>query len=55
VRDAKILAEEFFPEFSIADFVSLPRGGIYVRMAVDGVVPRGFSWETLGPDKRESL
>jgi hypothetical protein len=30
VRDAKILADEFFPEFSIEDLVSLPRGKIYV-------------------------
>jgi TraM recognition site of TraD and TraG len=47
VRDAKILADEFFPAFSIEDLVSLPRGEIYVRIAVDGVVARGFSGEIL--------
>ena len=52
VRDAKVLADEFFPEFSIEDLVSLPRGEIYVRMAVDGVVTRGFSGETMSPRER---
>lgn len=46
VRDAKLLADEFFPEFSIEDLVSLPAHEIYLRMTVDGVVTRGFSATT---------
>jgi len=49
VRDAKVLVDEFFPEFAIEDLVSLPRGEIYVRMTVDGVVTRAFSGETMRP------
>jgi hypothetical protein len=47
VRDAKILADEFFPEFSIEDFVNLAARQIYVRLMIDGVVSRGFSAETI--------
>ena len=47
VRDAKVLADEFFPEFSIEDFVNLPARSIYVRLMIDGVVSRGFSAETI--------
>jgi hypothetical protein len=43
VRDAKVLADEFFPEFSVEDLVSLARGHIYLRLMIDGVVSRGFS------------
>lgn len=50
VRDAKILVDEFFPEFSIEDLVSLPRYEIYLRLMVDGVVTRGFSGETMKPE-----
>lgn len=46
-RDAKILADEFFPEFSVEDLVSLPRGRIYLRLMIDGVVSRGFSAKTV--------
>jgi hypothetical protein len=47
VRDAKILADEFFPEFSVEDLVSLPKYHIYLRLMIDGVVSRGFSATTL--------
>ena len=47
VRDAKVLADEFFPEFSVEDRVSLPVHEIYLRMMVDGVVTRRFSATTL--------
>jgi hypothetical protein len=47
VRDAKVLADEFFPEFSIEDLVSLPKYQIYLRLMIDGVVSRGFSATTL--------
>ncbi len=48
VRDAKVLADEFFPEFSLEDLVSLPAYQIYLRLMIDGVVSRGFSAVTLG-------
>jgi hypothetical protein len=48
VRDAKVLADEFFPEFSIEDLVSLPKYHIYLRLMIDWVVSRGFSAVTLG-------
>lgn len=47
VRDAKILADEFFPEFSIEDLVSLPQYQIYLRLMIAGIVSRGFSAMTL--------
>jgi hypothetical protein len=47
VGDAKVLADEFFPEFSVEDLVSLARGRIYLRLMIDGVVSRGFSAATL--------
>ena len=43
VRDAKILADEFFPEFSVEDLVSLPTYHVYPRLMIDGVVSRSFS------------
>jgi hypothetical protein len=47
VRDAKILADEFYPEFSLEDLVNLARGRVYLRLMIDGVVSRGFSTRTL--------
>ena len=32
-REAKILAEEFLPEFSVEDLVSLPAYEIYLRLS----------------------
>jgi hypothetical protein len=49
VRDARALAEEFFPEIALADLVSLPRYHIYLRLMIDGVVSPGFSAVTLEP------
>lgn len=48
-RDAKILAEEFFPEFSVEDLVGLPQYQVYLRLMIDGVVSRGFSAMTVPP------
>jgi hypothetical protein len=47
VRDAKVLADEFLPEFSIEDLVSLPKYKIDLRLMIDGVVWRGFSATTI--------
>lgn len=49
VRDAEVLAKEFFPQFAVEDLVSLPRYQIYLRLMIDGVVSRGFSALTLPP------
>jgi hypothetical protein len=49
VRDAKILAEEFFPEIGPGDLLSLPAHHAYIRLMVDGVISRGFSAVTLPP------
>ena len=48
-RDAKVLAEEFFPEITMEDLVSLPPYHIYLRLMIDGVVSQGFSGVTLPP------
>ena|SRR5581483_6654119 len=37
-RDAEYLAREFYPDFSIEDFVNLPTYHIYLRLMIDGVV-----------------
>jgi hypothetical protein len=47
VRGAKVLADEFFPEFSTEDLVGLARGHVYLRLMIDGVVSRGFSATAL--------
>lgn len=54
VRDAKVLADEFFPEFSIEDLVGLPRYHVYLRLMIDGVVSRGFSGVTLTANRPDS-
>jgi len=45
--DARILSQEFAPEFSAADLTSLPNHEIYVRLMVEGTVTRPFSGETV--------
>jgi hypothetical protein len=55
VRDAKVMAEELFPEFSIEDFVNLPARQIYVRLMINGVVSRGFSAEARPPPFRQAV
>ncbi len=46
-RDAKVLADEFFPEFSVEDLLNLPAYHIYLRLMIEGVVSRPFSAVTL--------
>ncbi len=43
VRDAKSLAREFFPEFTLEDLVDLVRGHVYMRLMIDGAISRAFS------------
>jgi type IV secretory pathway TraG/TraD family ATPase VirD4 len=41
--DAKVMAEEFYPVFSVDDFIDLPKFNIYLKLLIDGVGTRGFS------------
>ncbi|WP_259068720.1 type IV secretory system conjugative DNA transfer family protein [Mucilaginibacter sp. X4EP1] len=41
--DAKVMAEEFYPVFTVDDFINLPRFHIYLKLLIDGVGSRGFS------------
>lgn len=43
VDDAEYLAREFYPVFSMEDFVSLPRFSMYLKLMIDGAVSEGFS------------
>ena len=45
--DAAILGEEFAPEFSGSDLMSLPNFHIYLRLMIDGVVSKPFSARTI--------
>ncbi|MFN8288965.1 MAG: type IV secretion system DNA-binding domain-containing protein [Chitinophagaceae bacterium] len=46
-RDAKVLAEEFYPIFSETDFLNLPQYHIYLRLLIDGTASKPFSATTL--------
>jgi len=54
VRDAEVLAKEFWPDFAIQDLVSLPQYQIYLRLMIDGVVSKPFSAATLPPPTRSN-
>ena len=41
--DAKLMAEEFYPVFTVDDFLNLPRFNIYLKLLIDGVGSKGFS------------
>jgi Type IV secretion-system coupling protein DNA-binding domain len=45
--DARILAQEFAPEFEASDLTNLPSHEIYVRLMVEGSMTRPFSGETV--------
>ncbi len=45
--DAKILAQEFYPEFGVADLVNLPNYRIYLKLMIEGKVTAPFSAETI--------
>jgi len=46
--DAEILENEFKPEISAVDLISLPNYHIYLKVMIDGKVSRPFSAETVG-------
>jgi len=47
--DAEVLKEDFFPRFSVTDFLNLPKYQIYLRLMIDGLISDGFSADTLPP------
>ena len=49
LADAEILENEFRPEISAVDLISLPNYHIYVKLMIDGVASRPFSGESLQP------
>ncbi len=48
-EDAEHLEKEFYPEFTVEDFVNLPKYQIYLKLMVEGVAGRPFSAETIPP------
>jgi hypothetical protein len=46
-RDAEYLTKEFYPIFSVEDFVNLPTYHIYIKLMIDGVTSKAFSAVTL--------
>jgi hypothetical protein len=48
-RDAGMLAQEFAPEVSPTDLVSLPNREAYLKLLVDGTTTRPFSATMLSP------
>lgn len=51
LADAEILENEFRPEISALDLISLPNYQIYLKLMIEGKVSRGFSGETIGSSK----
>jgi Type IV secretion-system coupling protein DNA-binding domain len=49
LADARILSQEFWPEFSAEDLIRLPNYNVYLKLMVRGAVSRPFSAETLKP------
>jgi type IV secretory pathway TraG/TraD family ATPase VirD4 len=45
--DAELLAQEFYPEFTQVDLVSLPNYHVYLKLMVDGKVTTPFSAESV--------
>ena len=55
-RDAKVLAEEFYPYFSESDIINLPRYHIYLKLLIDGSASKPFSATTKNlSDKKTSF
>jgi GTPase SAR1 family protein len=49
LSDAETLENEFLPEISALDLISLPNYHIYLKLMIDGKASRGFSAQTLQP------
>ncbi|GMW03101.1 MAG: hypothetical protein AMXMBFR84_42370 [Candidatus Hydrogenedentota bacterium] len=49
--DAEVLANEFYPHFSMTDITNLPNHHIYLKLLIDGQVSPPFSAITLPPHR----
>lgn len=47
--DAEVIAQEFYPEFTAVDLVSLPNHAVYLKLMVDGAPSSPFSAVTVRP------
>lgn len=47
--DAEVIAQEFYPEFTAVDLVSLPNHAVYLKLMVDGAPSAPFSAVTVRP------
>ncbi len=55
-KDGERMAQEFYPEFTMHDFVSLPKYSYYIRLMIQGQTSRPFSARSLPlPVIKESL
>lgn len=54
-RDAKVLAEEFYPTFNQTDFINLPRYHIYLKLLIDGTMSKPFSAITFPIQRVQNL
>jgi hypothetical protein len=45
--DAKVMAEEFYPIFTVDDFINLPKHSIYLKLLIDGATSVPFSATTM--------
>ncbi|MDZ4667525.1 MAG: type IV secretion system DNA-binding domain-containing protein [bacterium] len=46
-NDGFVLSKEFYPYFTIEDFINLPRYSIYLKLLIDGTTSKPFSADTL--------
>jgi type IV secretory pathway TraG/TraD family ATPase VirD4 len=46
-EDAELIAQEFYPDFSMADLMRLPNHHIYLKLMIDGTVSAPFSAVTM--------
>lgn len=51
IVDAELLAQQFYPQFSMNDLLNLPNYSIYLKLMIDGRVSDAFSAETLPPPR----
>src|SRR5437867_11368914 len=55
LADAEILEDEFRPEISAVDLISLPNYHVYIKLMIEGVVSRAFSAQTLEMNRATNM
>src|SRR2546428_4268330 len=55
LTDAEILENEFRPELSAMDLISLPNYHVYVKLMINGVASRAFSAQTLEMNRATNM